>query len=126
MVYRQGNGVPVKEKTTASNGLDYKSNPKHTPGQPGNRPNAGIEPKNSLDLFGDSVPSTSKPNQRYTYDADTNTLHRFYNGGNGIWHWSGSTNQGANSINGSQVPNDIKNIFDLPKKGGNYDIRKSV
>ena len=58
----QGNGVPVKEKTTASNGLDYKSNPKHTPGQPGNRPNAGIEPKNSLDLFGDSVPSTSKPN----------------------------------------------------------------
>ena len=92
-------------KTTASNGLDYKSNPKHTPGQPGNRPNAGIEPKNSLDLFGDSVPSTSKPNQRYTYDADTNTLHRFYNDGNGIWHWSGSTNQGANSINGSQVPN---------------------
>ena len=65
-------------------------------------------------MFGDSVPSTSKPNQRYTYDADTNTLHRFYNGGNGIWHWSDSTNQGANSINGSQVPNDIKNIFDLP------------
>ena len=67
-----------------------------------------------------------QPNQRYTYDADTNTLHRFYNGGNGICHWSDSTNQGANSINGSQVPNDIKNIFDLPKKGGNYDIRKSV
>lgn len=34
----QGNGVPVKEKTTASNGLDYQSNPKHSPGQPGNRP----------------------------------------------------------------------------------------
>ena len=33
------------------------------------------------------------------------------------FHWSGSTNQGANSITGSQVPNDIKNIFGLPKKG---------
>lgn len=31
----KGNGVPVKEKTTASNELDYQSNPKHTPGQPG-------------------------------------------------------------------------------------------
>ena len=113
----QRNGVPVKEKTKASNGLDYQSNPKHTPGQPGNRPNAGIEPKNSLDLFGESVPSTSKPNQRFTYDAETSTLHRFYNDGNGTWHWSGSTNQGANSITGSQVPNDIKNIFGLPKKG---------
>jgi|GEM_PF-4861446 hypothetical protein len=39
--------IPVKDKTKASNGLDYQSNPKHTPGQPGNRPNAGIEPKNS-------------------------------------------------------------------------------
>ena len=34
-----------------------------------------------------------------------------------LFHWSGSTNQGANSITGSQVPNDIKNIFGLPKKG---------
>ena len=113
----QRNGVPVKEKTKTSNGLDYQSNPKHTPGQPGNRPNAGIEPKNSLDLFGESVPSTLKPNQRFTYDAETSTLHRFYNDGNGTWHWSGSTNQGANSITGSQVPNDIKNIFGLSKKG---------
>ena len=113
----QRNGVPVKEKTKTSNGLDYQSNSKHTPGQPGNRPNAGIEPKNSLDLFGESVPSTLKPNQRFTYDAETSTLHRFYNDGNGTWHWSGSTNQGANSITGSQVPNDIKNIFGLSKKG---------
>lgn len=82
----RGSDVPVKEKTTASNGLEYQSNPKHTPGQPKNRLNAGIEPKNSLDLFSDSVPSTLKPNQRYTYDADTNTLHRFYNDGNGTWH----------------------------------------
>lgn len=110
-------GVPVKDKTTASNGLDYQSNPKHTPGQPGNRPNAGIEPKNSLDLFGESTPSTLKLNQRYTFDRETNTLHRFFEDGNGNWHWSGSTNQGANSITGSQVPNDIKKLFNLPKKG---------
>ncbi len=110
-------GVPVSEKTKASNGLDYQSNPKHTPGQPGNRPNAGIEPQNSLELFGNSVQSTKNPNQRYTYDESTGTLHRFFNDGNGTWHWSGSTNQGRNSIHGADVPNDIKNIFDLPKKG---------
>jgi filamentous hemagglutinin len=113
----QGNGVPVKEKTTASNGLDYQSNPKHSPGQPGNRPNAGVEPRNSLDLFDKSVSSKSKPNQRFTFDTETNTVHRFYNDGNGVWHWSGSTNQGANSLTGIQVPNDTKNILNLPKKG---------
>ena len=112
-----GSSIPVKVKTRASNGLDYQSNPKHTPGQPGNNPNAGIEPKNSLDLFEESVPSTTKPNQRYTYDETTGTLHRFFNDGNGTWHWSGSTNQGSNSLKGTDVPNDIKNTFGLPKKG---------
>ena len=110
-------GVPVSEKTKASNGLDYQSNPKHTPGQPGNRPNAGIEPQNSLELFDNSVQSTKKPTQRYAYDESTGILHRFFNDGNGTWHWSGSTNQGQNSISGTDVPNDIKNIFNLPKKG---------
>lgn len=78
---------------------------------------AGIEPSNSLDLFADSVPSTKKTNQRFTYDNDTNTLHRFFNDNNDVWHWSGSTNQGANSLRGNQVPNDKKNLFNLPKKG---------
>lgn len=109
--------VPVKEKTVASNGLTYKSNPKHTLGQPGNRPDAGIEPRNSLELFGKSVPSTQKMGHRYTFDKSTNTLHRFFSDGHGVWHWSGSTNQGANSLKGSEVPNDIKNLFHLPKKG---------
>ena len=63
------------------------------------------------------VIKTSKPNQRFTFDTETNTVHRFYNDGNGVWHWSGSTNQGANSLTGIQVPNDIKNILNLPKKG---------
>ena len=109
--------VPVKDKTKASNGLDYQSNPKHTPGEPGNRPNAGVEPKNSLELFEDSAQSPQKPNQRYTYDKTTNTLHRFFNDGNGTWHWSGSTNQGSNSLVRSEVPNDIIKSFGLPQKG---------
>ena len=109
--------IPVKDKVRAGNGLDYKSNPKHTPGHQGFKPDAGIEPKNSLELFEKSVASTRKPNQRFTFDSETNTLHRFFNDGNGTWHWSGSTNQGVNSITGDQVPNDIKNYFGLPKKG---------
>ena len=111
--------VPVPERKKASNGLGYKSNPKHTPGQPGNRPNAGTEPRNSFELFGDSTPSNKNPRQRYTYEKSTGTLHRFSpteNDGS-LWHWSGSTNQGPNSLKGSQVPNDIKNLFHLPKKG---------
>ncbi|MDE6420825.1 MAG: RHS repeat-associated core domain-containing protein [Lachnospiraceae bacterium] len=49
--------VPVPERTTASNGLDYQSNDKHTLGQPGNNRDSGIEPRNSLELFGNSVES---------------------------------------------------------------------
>lgn len=44
-------GILVKDKVTASNDLDYQSNPKHTLGQQGNRNDTGIEPKNSLELL---------------------------------------------------------------------------
>ncbi len=37
--------LPVSTPTVANNGLIYRSNPKHTLGGEGNRPNAGIEPK---------------------------------------------------------------------------------
>ena len=111
--------VPVPEKKRASNGMDYESNTKHTPGGSGNRPDAGIEPRNSFELFEQSQPSTEKPGQRYTYDQSTDTLHRFFNsGGDGnTWHWSGSTNQGSNSLPASKVPTDIKRMFNLPGKG---------
>ena len=112
-----GSGIPVKEKTTATNGLQYKSNPKHTPGQPGNRANAGIEPKNSLDLFNNSIASTQKNHQRFAFGSDTNTLHRFFCDQDGVWHWSGSTNQGNYSLTRQQVPSDIIRYFDLPRKG---------
>lgn len=45
------------------------------------------------------------------------TLHRFFSDNNGVWHWSGSTNQGENSLTSSQVPIDIIRLFILPGKG---------
>ena len=111
-------GVPVGTRTKASNGLYYQSNPKHTPGQPGNRPNAGVEPRNSLELFESSIESRQQPNVRFALDKTTGYLHRFFSDAQGtLWHWSGATGQGANSLTGAQVPNDIKKIFNLPMKG---------
>lgn len=38
------NRLPIPETVTADNGLQVVSNPKHTPGMPGNRSNAGTNP----------------------------------------------------------------------------------
>jgi filamentous hemagglutinin len=56
----KGSALPTPTATTATNGLSYQSNPKHTPGQQGYSFNAGTEPKNSIDLFGSSVVSGKK------------------------------------------------------------------
>lgn len=115
--YKDNNsGSPVKDVTEASNGLKYQSNTKHTPGGSGNRADAGIEPKNSLELFGESITSHGKPNVRYAYDSKTKTLHRFFES-NGIWHWGGSTNQGYNSLKKGHVPTDIVRHFKINPKG---------
>ena len=106
--------LPVADRTVASNGLAYQSNPKHTLGAAGNRPNAGIEPKNSLYLFENSIPG--RRNDRYALDAN-GQVHRFYSDHGGVYHWSGSTGQGANSLSGRDVPNEIEDVFNLPKKG---------
>ena len=55
-----------KHKTADGEPLTYKSNSKHTPGQSGNRSDAGIEPRNSFELFEDSIASSEKTKQRYT------------------------------------------------------------
>ena len=112
-----GGGVPVQNVTTASNGLSYRSNSKHTLGEAGNRANAGIEPSNSLELFGKSIPSSKNSNVRFAYDDTTKTLHRFFGDDNGIWHWSGATNQGRNSLSQRDVPIEIIRIYDLKRKG---------
>ena len=109
--------LPVKEPVKASNGLYYQSNAKHTLGQMGNKLSAGIEPSNSLELFENSIESPVRPDVRFAYDELTGTLHRFFNDGNGVWHWSGSTNQGSNSLTGDQIPIEIKRLFKLRRKG---------
>lgn len=67
-----------KHKTADGEPLTYKSNSKHTPGQGGNRSDAGIEPRNSFELFEDSIASTKKTGHRYTYEKETDTIHRFF------------------------------------------------
>ncbi|MGD8204263.1 hypothetical protein ACQE3Y_09060, partial [Pantoea sp. FN0305] len=75
----KGSPLPTPQPTVASNGLVYKSNPKHTPGQPSNRPNAGIEPQGSLKLFEQSIPSTKQyPNKEVRFAVDSQgNVHRF-------------------------------------------------
>lgn len=109
----KGSSLPTATATTAQNGLNYQSNPKHTPGQPGYSFKAGTEPKDSMDLFGASVVSGKK---RYAKDAEGN-VHQFINTNDGTWHWSGSTGDKTAPLNKNTIPSDVKKQLDLPKKG---------
>lgn len=112
------NRTPVPEATKASNGLTYKSNTKHTPGGGSNRLNAGVEPKNSLELFGNTYQSGNK---RYAVDSQGN-IHQFtYEGvGSNTWHWAGRTGLDQpiqQRMNGNNIPHDVIKHFKLdPKK----------
>lgn len=97
--------LPIPEKTTADNGLQVESNPKHTPGMRGNRANAGTEPKDSLDLFNSSI--SDGGSARYAIDSSGN-INRFYSDGNGVFHWTGSTGDGRSPIDVSTIPIKIK------------------
>ncbi|SFO06854.1 filamentous hemagglutinin, partial [Formivibrio citricus] len=108
----KGSRLPVPDVTKSGNGLDYQSNPKHTLGEIGNRQNAGLEPKNSLQLFEQSVPSTKTYDSkevRYSMDSDGN-IHRF-EAANGVFHWNGSTGDANNPLNSSKIPIEIKRAF---------------
>lgn len=108
----KGSPVPVPVPVKATNGLSYQSNPKHTPGIKdfcGSK--AGIEPKNSLDLFGGSV-SISGGKKRFTMDSDGN-VHQFMSDGAGNYHWAGST---ANKRNPLILDNRVKS--ELRKQQG--------
>ena len=109
----KGSALPTQAATTAQNGLNYQSNPKHTPGQQGYSYKAGTEPNNSIDLFSSSVTSGKK---RYAKDAEGN-VHQFTNTNDGTWHWSGSTGDKSAPLNKNMIPSDIKKQLDLPKKG---------
>lgn len=109
--------LPIPEVTTASNGLKIESNTKHTPGAQGSRPNAGIEPKNSLDLFERSI-ATKDPKVRLSIDNDGN-IHRFFNtskDGTGTFHWSGSTGDGKNALGNRELGSFNKEIKELKGK----------
>ncbi|MFP1764035.1 RHS repeat-associated core domain-containing protein, partial [Lonsdalea quercina] len=107
---------PVAQTSKAANGLDYRSNPKHTLGADGNSLKAGIEPRNSLDLFGNSV--QGKNGNRFALDSEGN-VHRFAPTNDGTWHWNGSTGQSTPrpNLTSKQVGNDIIKKFNLPRKG---------
>ncbi len=90
------NRLPIPEPTVASNGLKIESNSKHTLGAQGFRPNAGIEPKNSLELFGDSV-SIDGNKARYSMGVD-GSIHRYFPDNTGTYHWSGSTGDSKNPM----------------------------
>lgn len=94
----KGSAIPYKDSVISSNGLSYKSNPKHTLGEQGNRPNAGIEPKNSLDLFESSVfPKVGNQKARFTMDKNGD-IHQFMPDGTGNYHWAGSTADKRNPL----------------------------
>ncbi len=108
----KGSSLPTPTTTPAANGLNYQSNPKHTPGQQGYSFNAGTEPKNSIELFGASVASGKK---RYSIDSEGN-VHQFTNTNDGTWHWSGSTGDKTVPLKKSDIPNSVKKEFGLPGK----------
>ncbi|SCZ74298.1 Large exoprotein involved in heme utilization or adhesion, partial [Photorhabdus luminescens] len=90
------NRLPIPETTVADNGLKIESNSKHTPGAQGFRPNAGIEPRDSLSIFEGSV---SIDSDKHRYAKDTNGhIHRFSPNNTGVYHWSGSTGDSKNKL----------------------------
>lgn len=100
--------LPIPDTVTADNGLQVESNPKHTPGMPGNNPSAGTEPSNSLELFNSSI--SGGDGVRYAIDSSGN-INRFYSDGNGVFHWSGSTGDASAPLNVSKIPIAVKRAF---------------
>ena len=101
------NRLPIPEPIKANNGLTIESNSKHTLGGMGNRPNAGIEPKDSLKLFESSIEGGKK---RYALD-DEGRIHQFNSNKEGsVWHWAGRTGKDqapAQRINPSDITKDV-------------------
>ena len=100
----------------SKNGLNYKSHEKHSLGTSSNRPNAGIEPTDSFQLFEKSFQSK---NTRYAVDSKGNINQFFYNNFDS-WHWSGRTGKDqplAQRLDGNKIPKDVVAYFSLnPKK----------
>ena len=88
--------IKIKNPDKTVSETTYKSNPKHTPGQLGFKFDAGIEPKNSVQLIESSVQIGK---QRFAID-DKGHIHRYMGGDrkNEPWHWAGSTSDKKNPL----------------------------
>lgn len=97
------------DSSTNKEKSDAQAETKHTAGQFGNRPNAGIEPQDSLKLFEQSVSSSKQyPNKEVRFAVDSNgNVHRF-EGTNGEYHWNGSSGDTKNPLTGKQIPSDVQ------------------
>lgn len=90
-------------------------------GGEGNRPNARIEPKNSLELFEKSISISGDSSKRYSVDSKGN-VHQFtYEGtGSNTYHWAGRTGVDQNSqqmMKVNNIPNEVFKHFGInPKK----------
>ncbi len=113
----KGSALPVPEPVIASNGLVYKSSPKHTPGQTASRINAGVEPSNSIEIFENSISSTKKySNKEVRFATDeAGNIHRFEST-NGIFHWNGSSGDAGNPLRSYQIPYEIQKILGVKIK----------
>ncbi len=92
----QAISIKIKNPDKTVSETTYKSNPKHTPGQLGFKFDAGIEPKNSVQLIQSSVQIGK---QRFAID-DKGHIHRYMGGDrkNEPWHWAGSTSDKKNPL----------------------------
>jgi len=116
---KANNALPIPAKTIAQNGLKIESNTKHTLGQLGNRSDAGIEPRNSLELFNNSIPDPTNQGVRWSVDVDGG-VHRFSGkGGDGTYHWNGSTSDDRNPIpqNKKYIPQTVLSLTKMKRKG---------
>lgn len=115
----KGSAIPLPTPTRAENGLVYKSNGKHTPGQVGYHRDAGTEPANSIQLFSNSVENGKK---RYALDENGN-VHQFTNTYDGSWHWSGSTGDASVPIKKrATYPMMLKKNLGYLGNGDKYDF----
>lgn len=80
----------------------------------GNRPNAGIEPQDSLKFFEQSIASSKQyPNKEVRFAVDSKgDVHRF-EGANGEFHWNGSSGDSRNPLVGSQIPSDVQKKLEV-------------
>uniref|UniRef100_UPI000690B7A9 two-partner secretion domain-containing protein n=1 Tax=Stenoxybacter acetivorans TaxID=422441 RepID=UPI000690B7A9 len=107
--------VPVPTPTVTKSGekLTYQSSSKHTPGEQGFNSKAGIEPRNSFELFKESKVITGDVKARYAQDAEGN-IHRFSITQGNQYHWSGWTGDKSNKLT---LKPEVKKEFDLKMKG---------